>query len=65
MVQIIEPDYEIKISIKDQKVVGIDWSELSNKYPNIEVATIYIMLMAHFQESLMLAQKYYDKEKKK
>lgn len=28
--QTIEPDYYIKIGIKDNKIVNIDWSDLSN-----------------------------------
>ncbi len=34
MIQVVKPDFEVKIGIKDDEVISIDWSGLSLKHPS-------------------------------
>jgi len=59
MVQVIEPEYTIKIGIKDGEIVLVDWSELPKQFENKD----HDVVIESVKNYLKKANKFMSKQK--
>ena len=57
MIQVIEPEFYIKIGINENKVVFIDWDELTRHHSFLDINEVRIKVIDYLVDAIKLMNK--------